>query len=156
MAKYCKLKGGPALYLECKECDERACEQEDKTENITHRIIIAGTRDFDDYQVVRKLMSLHFAKIPADQIEIISGGASGADKLGEQFAKRNDLKLTIFPADWEKYGKAAGPIRNKQMADYASERKGYLVAFWDGKSRGTENMIQQAKENGLIVMCHMY
>ena len=56
-----------------------------------------------------------------------------------------------FPADWKTYGKTAGPIRNKQMAEFASQQTGMLIAFWDGKSRGTGSMIRLAKEYGLEV-----
>ena len=78
--------------------------------------------------------------------EIVSGGAKGADKLGEQYAMDYGLKTKMFHADWSK-GKQAGPIRNAAMADYADA----LIAFWDGKSRGTANMIQNAKNKGLII-----
>lgn len=59
-------------------------------------------------------------------------------------------KMKVFPADWNKYGKKAGPIRNKKMANYAEA----LLAIWDGKSCGTKNMIQQAKENNLRIYVH--
>jgi hypothetical protein len=78
--------------------------------------------------------------IAVDTIEeIVSGGAKGADTLGEQFAQTHNLPCKIFPADWKKYGRAAGPKRNAQMAEYAN----YGVALWDGKSRGTANMIKR-------------
>ena len=56
-----------------------------------------------------------------------------------------------FPADWKVYGKQAGPVRNRQMLNYAKEEQGALLAFWDGKSRGTKNMIDIAKDAGIIV-----
>lgn len=115
------------------------------------KIIIAGSRTFNDYELVRKTMSTLFGNISPSQMEIISGHCpSGADHLGEMFAERNGIRLTLFPADWNKYGKAAGPIRNKQMAEYVSS-DGYLVAFWDGKSRGTKNMIEEAYRVGVTV-----
>lgn len=78
----------------------------------------------------------------------------GADTLGERFAKENGYPIKYFPADWNKYGKAAGVIRNEEMAKYAAEYEdeddeGILVAFWDGKSRGTKNMIDNAEKYGL-------
>lgn len=76
--------------------------------------------------------------------EIVSGGASGVDFCGEKYANKRKLKLTIFPAEWDKYGKAAGYIRNKQMAEYSDR----LIAVWDGKSRGTADMIKQMEELG--------
>lgn len=72
-------------------------------------------------------------------------GQGGADLLGKKWAILNGVPIKNFPADWDKYGKAAGPIRNAQMAEYAD----YLIAFWDGKSRGTKNMIETMINLGL-------
>lgn len=111
-------------------------------------IIIAGCRDFNDYQVVEKEVMDFIGKyIGKIEIEIISGGATGADALGERFAKEHGLPLKVIYADWKKYGRSAGPRRNEQMARMA----GTLIAFWDGKSRGTKNMIDTAKKLGLRV-----
>lgn len=111
------------------------------------RIIVAGSRSFDDYGFLRsKLLFLLKNKIRSD-VEIVSGGARGADCLGERFAKEHNLYLRIFKADWNRYGKSAGPIRNKEMGEYADA----LVAFWDYKSVGTKHMIDFAKEKGLDV-----
>jgi hypothetical protein len=113
------------------------------------KLIIAGRRNFTNYkQLVQKCDDLLKGK---SNIEIVSGTCKGADKLGEQYAKQRGYKLTQFPADWNKYGKVAGPIRNQQMANYANT----LIAFWDGKSRGTRNMIQLAKSSNLnIRICY--
>lgn len=146
MARYCPEKEGPAVYLDCMECESRLCEQwPDKP----FRIIIAGSRDFNDYKLLLRTMCAEAATLPRDRIEIISGGAKGADSLGETFAKRNQLKLTVIPAEWEKYGNAAGPIRNEAMAAYASQANGSLVLFWDGKSKGSKNMLSQAEKYGI-------
>ena len=111
-------------------------------------IIIAGCRDFSDYSVVEKEVMDFIGKyIGKIEIEIISGGATGADALGERFAKEHGLPLKVVHADWKKYGRSAGPRRNEQMARMA----GTLIAFWDGKSRGTKNMIDTAKKLGLRV-----
>lgn len=111
-------------------------------------IIIAGCRDFNDYSVVEKEVMDFIGKVIGKiEIEIISGGATGADALGERFAKEHNLSLKIVPADWKTYGRSAGPRRNEQMARIA----GTLIAFWDGKSRGTKNMIDTAKKLGLRV-----
>ena len=154
MAKYCPLKNGPALYPECLECTDKPCKGRYTKGRYTAenpiRIIIAGSRDFSDYQLVRRVMSEVAGTYPRERLEIISGGARGADTLGEMFAERNGLKLTRFPADWDKFGKRAGILRNRQMAEYAGE-DGMLVAFWDEISRGTKNMIETAKELGLFV-----
>ena len=111
-------------------------------------IIIAGCRDFNDYAVVEKEVMNYIGKfIDKVEIEIISGGASGVDALGERFAKEHSLGLKVVPADWKTYGRSAGPRRNEQMARMA----GTLIAFLDGKSRGTKNMIDTAKRLGLRV-----
>lgn len=116
------------------------------------RIIIAGSRQFNDYhKMLTELDNLGIHLINSiDPIEIVSGHASGADTLGERFAKAYHYPLKIFPAEWDKYGKAAGPIRNEQMAKYAAESdRGMLIAFPIGESRGTKNMIKLAKQYGL-------
>ena len=115
------------------------------------KIIIAGSRTFTDY----KKLCAQCDKILQDQntIEIVSGAYyKGADKLGEKYAAEKGFKLTKFPADWNRFGRAAGPKRNKQMANYAD----VLIAFWDGKSRGTKNMIEVAKSNHLNVFIYNY
>ena len=113
------------------------------------RVIVAGSRDFNDYDLVEKTLLTYFKAhhLHNKDVEIVSGSARGADKLGEQFAKKCGLKLTKFPADWNKYGKAAGPIRNEEMAKYSD----MLFAFWDGYSKGTKNMIELAKQYELLI-----
>lgn len=119
------------------------------------RIIIAGSRSFDNYDKLCKevdefiSMQMFFAGIgiyESKEVEIVSGGARGADKLGERYAKEHNLRLKIFPADWDKYGKRAGYIRNTEMAEYAN----CLIAFWDGKSKGTAHMIDLAPKYDLM------
>lgn len=70
--------------------------------------------------------------------EVVCGGAKGADDLGRNHAICMDLDLKMFPADWDKLGRRAGPLRNIQMGDYADQ----LLALWDGESRGTKHMIE--------------
>lgn len=129
------------------------------------RIIVAGGRDFDDYDLLHTAVEKHFRKLMDDnilkvyyQIEIISGCARGADRLGEIFADKHEFDVRRFPADWNKYGKRAGYIRNAEMAKYAVADGSYgvLFAFWDGKSRGTKNMIETAEKYGLEVNVIMY
>jgi len=109
------------------------------------KVIIAGGRDFDDYDLVKS--KLDNLLVNRDPVEIVSGTARGADKLGERYAYKTNLPVARFPANWQLYGKSAGYKRNAQMADYADA----LVAFWDGKSRGTKHMIDLAKSAGLQV-----
>jgi len=103
------------------------------------KTIIAGMRDFHDYAFVEPYLDMHRHEIT----EVVSGCATGIDSLGERWAKANGIPIRRFPADWSQHGKAAGPIRNRQMADYADA----LIAFWDRKSKGTKKMIETAKRN---------
>lgn len=105
------------------------------------KIIIAGCRDFNNYESAKKCLDRYLPALRLENIEIVSGGATGADALGERYAIENGYKLTKFTADWDRFGKAAGPIRNEQMAIYAN----YLIAFWDGASNGTGDMVNRAK-----------
>lgn len=116
------------------------------------RVIIAGSRNFTDFYLLNETMTRLLSDVMTDNLEIISGGCRGADKMGELYAKNWNVKYTVFSADWDKYGKAAGPIRNEQMAKYAAEAdRGILIAFPIGESRGTRNIIKLAKQYGLEV-----
>lgn len=75
--------------------------------------------------------------------EVVSGMAKGVDTLGEEWANERGIPIKGKPANWEKFGRAAGPIRNGEMALYADA----LIAVWDGKSAGTRDMISQMKRN---------
>jgi hypothetical protein len=111
------------------------------------KVIVAGSRTFND----RALMWEVLSSLPVAQLtEVVSGGARGADSLGEQWARSRGVKVTRFEADWDRYSKRAGYLRNQQMAEYADG----LVAFWDGKSKGTEHMINLAKRAGLWVLVY--
>jgi hypothetical protein len=115
------------------------------------KLIIAGSRNFTDYKKLAEACD----QLLQDQtnIEIVSGAYyRGADKLGMKYAKERNYKLTEFPADWNRYGRAAGPKRNEQMAKYADA----LMAFWDGKSRGTKHMIDMANNTGLKIRIISY
>lgn len=129
------------------------------------RIIIAGSRSFGSFTILERECHKIFKSLSEEgylssnvktdcaNIEIISGTANGADRLGEAFAKKYGIEVKRFPAQWHKYGKSAGYVRNNIMAQYAakSNELGVLIAFWDGKSRGTKMMIDIAKKNNLKV-----
>ncbi len=119
------------------------------------RVIIAGSRDFNDYELLKRevLNIVKYNNRPKEFVKIVSGGARGADRLGEQFAKEFDLKVKQFVPDWDGLGKRAGYVRNADMAKFACENgnQGILIAFWDGKSKGTKHMIDLAKRYGLEV-----
>jgi len=107
------------------------------------RTIIAGSRTIVSIDVVRAAVS--FCEWAPSVV--VSGCAAGVDLLGEQWAKENGVPVEKFPADWKKFGKSAGPVRNGQMANVAEA----LIAVWDGSSSGTKNMIEQATKKGLKV-----
>ena len=130
------------------------------------KVIIAGSRKFNDYDKLKKFCE----KVLANQndIEIISGKADGADKLGERYAKEKGYILTEFPAKWkdldakpcfvrydknkEPYNVLAGLNRNEEMAKYADA----LIVFWDGKSTGSKNMIESAMKYKLKIRFYLH
>lgn len=126
------------------------------------KIIIAGGRDFNNLERLFKVCDRILKEL--DEIEIVSGMcpptkdsqgnviAWGADMLGLMYAKDREYKIHEFPADWDGLGRKAGPLRNGEMAIYADG----LIAFWDGKSRGTKNMIDTAKKLELKVRVIKY
>ncbi|MDY6291110.1 MAG: DUF2493 domain-containing protein [Succiniclasticum sp.] len=120
------------------------------------RIIVAGGRDFTDYALLSQTLDAVLEKYTFYEVQIVSGCCRGADALGEHYAKEHRIPVKRFPADWLQYGKVAGPIRNREMAEYASEGEGVLVAFWDGKSRGTASMIRIAEKAGLQIKTITY
>ena len=111
------------------------------------RIIVCGCRDFNDqskiYNTLDEILTSY------SDIEIISGHAKGVDTIAEHYAREHNYPCRIFPADWNKYGKKAGPIRNSQMLKHALLETPIVIAFWNGKSKGTHNMINQAKEKNV-------
>ncbi len=107
------------------------------------KTIIAGSRSITNYPLIETGMN----EVPWTITEVVSGTASGVDTLGERWGREHAIPIRQFPADWKTYGKRAGFLRNQQMAMYADA----LVAFHDGKSRGTANMIALAKTFGLKV-----
>lgn len=116
------------------------------------KVVIAGSRAFYDYTKLKKVCDHLLQNFKKEDLEIVSGGARGADKLGETYAKERGISLSVFPADWDKYGKRAGFIRNEQMAKYGD----ILIAFWDGKSSGTKNMILLGRKYKMIVKICKY
>jgi len=124
------------------------------------KLIIAGGRDFKDYNLLQ-LETQKFLveqQFKPSQVTIISGKADGADKLGEDFANKYHFPIIEMPAKWDdldnpirliktrkdgtKYNALAGPIRNEEMAKIAT----HLIAFWDGQSKGSKNMLENAQK----------
>lgn len=113
------------------------------------KVIIAGSRDFNDYETLKKVCDFMLSR--QDEVEIVSGTARGADQMGERYAKEKGYSIKQFPPDWSK-GKSAGFRRNEEMGRYADA----LIAFWDGNSKGTQHMINFAKKLGLKVKIHKF
>jgi len=98
------------------------------------KVIIAGSRNIDDYKLVVDTISSSGYTIT----EVVSGCAVGVDRLGEQWARANNVPIKEMPADWMRHGNSAGPQRNRAMAEYADA----AIVIWDGHSRGSRNMIE--------------
>lgn len=107
------------------------------------RVIIAGSRDITDFDMLREL----YDRCGVDITEVVSGTARGVDRLGEQLAAELGVPIKRFPADWNRHGKSAGYIRNSDMADYADA----LLLLWDGRSKGSGHMKQLAIDKGLPI-----
>lgn len=109
------------------------------------KLIVAGGRDFMDYTKLEEaLTQVAFNVYPDKDVSIVSGRARGADAMGYHFAIENGVKAYSFPAKWKEHGQSAGFIRNSEMANFADG----LLAFWDGKSRGTRHMIDTMLKMG--------
>lgn len=124
-------------FLVIKETKKLAAEKKE------YRLVVAGSRDFDDYA----LLSAELDKLLAGKtnITIVSGTARGADRLGERYAAEHNLRIERFPAEWEKYHKGAGPIRNMKMVQSADA----VIVFWDNESSGTKNIIECARKEDI-------
>jgi len=110
------------------------------------KVIVAGTRTIECAGTVGE--AIRESGFNVD--ELVSGTCAGVDQTAEALAALHGIPVKQFPPDWKTHGKAAGPIRNRQMAEYADA----LVAVWDGESRGTKNMIDEMKKLGKPV--HVY
>lgn len=116
------------------------------------KLIVAGGRDFDDYPLLYSSLDGLLSNKDKTQIEIVEGGARGADRLGCRYAMDRGLAHKRISADWDTHGKKAGIIRNIEMAEYADA----LAACWDGESKGTAHMIETMKKLGKPVRIIRY
>lgn len=111
-------------------------------------IIIAGSRNFTNYQLLSKALRRIIDRFYKNEsITVVSGCARGADRLGEIFANNNNYNIIKKPAEWDLYGKRSAWLRNEEMAKIGD----VLIAFWDMKSKGTRNMIKLANKYNLQV-----
>lgn len=111
-----------------------------------YNVIIAGSRNFNDYEMLARTVD-EFLAGRQDKVTIFCGKARGADTLGERYASERGYAIRYFPADWRRYGRGAGCVRNEEMAKSADA----LLAFWDGSSRGTGSMIEAARKHNIVL-----
>ena len=149
MAKNCPVTDEPVLYTSCQECEDRApCERGEIKP--VFALLVVGSRSITDYVFVKEKLDYLIGSIRGKyRFQVVSGGANGVDKLAERYAEENGLEMHVMPAEWDKYGRRAGFIRNDDMHRYISgfTHRG-CVAFWDGKSRGTLHSLELAKKYG--------
>lgn len=113
------------------------------------KVIVAGSRTLGhDIKQIERIQSV-LRHSPFEIDELVHGGAKGVDSVAENVFSmvRENPEITCFEPDWGEYGDSAGPIRNREMAEYSDA----LIAFWDGESAGTRDMINKALDNGLDV-----
>ena len=112
------------------------------------KLIIAGSRKFTANYYYHYIDIYINEVIGADNVKmVLCGEAKGIDTHGKKWALKNNIEVKSYPADWDKHGKLAGPLRNKEMASQAT----HLLLVWDGKSKGSKNMLNEAEKAGLII-----
>lgn len=117
------------------------------------KILVAGSRTCNKPEVLEKAIKDSGFTIDL----IIHGGAAGADTLAEHYANKHGIKQMMFKADWNKHGKAAGPIRNTEMIDFISASgPAGLILLWDGNSRGSWDVLKKAYTAGLRIWVEMF
>lgn len=117
------------------------------------KILVCGGRHFNNYSVLEYVLDNQIDNCNVyNNLEIVSGGCKGADTLAIEYATRNSIPYKVFNADWTKYGKSAGPIRNKCMIDYIKKDTSVVIAFTSNKTIGTRNTIQLARKENIPVI----
>lgn len=111
------------------------------------KVIIAGSRQIEDYDTLLALIE----DTGWDIEEVVSGGCRGVDKMGERWAEERGIPVNVFNADWGQYGREAGELRNRDMAEYADG----LILFWDGKSPGAGCMLREAAKAEIQIRHHV-
>ena len=110
------------------------------------KVAVIGSRGFNKYELLKETLS------KLEITLVVSGGAKGADSLGEQYANENQIPTKIFLPDWKKHGRAAGMLRNTDIINEAE----MVVAFWDGESKGTKDSITKAQKQNKKVLIINY
>lgn len=111
------------------------------------RVIVCGSREWKDPNAIRKVIADRLFDCDVESI-IVHGAARGADRFAHQEAEKLGLLVEPHPADWDAHGKAAGFIRNEEMASLGAD---LCIAFWNGHSNGTRDMIERARKHGIPV-----
>ena len=112
--------------------------------------LVSGKRDFTDFEKFSECMNEAVSCVD-DEITIVEGGARGTDALAKRYALERGFILKEFPADWDKYGKAAGSIRNSEMMEFVKGMEHRAaVFFWDGRSKGTGDCLKKVKKAGIL------
>jgi hypothetical protein len=111
------------------------------------RLLVCGGRNFSDVKLAHEKITKAIGTIFMTPPTIIHGGAKGADEIAGEYASINGFPCEVYPADWSKHGRAAGPIRNRQMI--VEGRPNAVLCLPGG--RGTQNMAKQAAEAGIMV-----
>jgi hypothetical protein len=106
------------------------------------KVAVIGSRNFNDYEKVKQVLSTKNITL------LVSGGAKGADTLGQKYAEEHDIETKIFLPDWEKYGKKAGFLRNSDIINESE----LVIAFWDGVSKGTLDSLKKAKKENKNIL----
>jgi hypothetical protein len=119
-----------------------------KSEEHSMKVIIAGSRQIEDYDALKAL--IEDTDWPIE--EVVSGGCRGVDVMGERWAEENGIPVKVFAADWARWGREAGELRNREMAAYADG----LILLWDGKSPGASCMLREASKAGIRVRHHVW
>lgn len=140
MTKQCP-KYGKAIYLQCQECEEKLCEDK------RFYCLIVGTRTYTNYVEFKSYVDKILCNKVDQGIVVVSGGASGTDKMAERYANEHNYALKVVEADWNRFKNSAGYIRNEEMHKFISGFKDRgCIAFWDEKSKGTQHSFTLAKK----------
>lgn len=108
------------------------------------KLAVIGSRSFTDYELLAKVILENFDNISC----IVSGGAVGADALAKQYALDQGIEYLEYKPDWNKYGRAAGVVRNTEIIKDCDA----VIACWDGSSKGTKDTIKKAKKQGKVLL----
>lgn len=118
-------------------------------------LLIAGGRDFDNYEIAKKCLDKELDE--TKKIIVVSGTAHGADSLGERWAIENNFEIIKYKPEWDKLGSKAGPLRNIEMYNFIKDKEyKKIITFWDGISKGTFHMIKTATNGKLPILIYNY